>query len=137
MILDIDHFKRINDTYGHIIGDEVLRAFAQKLQSCTRNYEPVYRFGGEEFIVILKAKGEAEAMAAGLRITRAIEHHQIRVGQYDIPVTVTAGLTRAIPGELLRIVLERADGAMYVGKQSGRNRCMYINDQGSIERVME
>lgn len=137
MILDIDHFKRINDTYGHIIGDEVLRAFAQKLQSCTRNYEPVYRFGGEEFIVILKAKDESEAMAAGLRITRAIEHHQIRVGQYDIPVTVTSGLTRAIPGELLRIVLERADGAMYVGKQSGRNRCMYINEQGSIERVIE
>ncbi|MEO3988905.1 diguanylate cyclase [Pseudocitrobacter cyperus] len=137
MILDIDHFKRINDTYGHVVGDEVLRAFAQKLQSSTRNYEPVYRFGGEEFIVILKAKNEAEAMAAGIRITRAIEHHQIMVGQYHIPVTVTSGLTRAVPGELLRMVLERADAAMYVGKQSGRNRCMFIDEQGSIERVVD
>lgn len=137
MILDIDHFKRINDSYGHIIGDEVLRAFAQKLQSCTRHYEPVYRFGGEEFIVILKAKGVKEAKAAGLRITHAIAQHQIRVGQYDIPVTVTSGLTRAIPGELLRVVLERADAAMYVGKQSGRNRCMYIDEQGAIDRVQD
>lgn len=135
MIMDIDHFKRINDGYGHMVGDEVLRAFAQKLQSATRHYEPVYRYGGEEFIVILKAINEAEAMSAGLRITRAIESHEIRVGHYVIPVTVTSGLTRAIPGELLRLVLERADGAMYVGKQSGRNRCMYINAEGSIERV--
>lgn len=135
MIMDIDHFKRINDSYGHMVGDEVLRAFAQKLQSATRHYEPVYRYGGEEFIVILKAINEAEAMSADLRITRAIESHEIRVGHYVIPVTVTSGLTRAIPGELLRLVLERADGAMYVGKQSGRNRCMYINAEGSIERV--
>lgn len=137
MILDIDHFKRINDSYGHMVGDEVLRNFAYKLQSCTRHYEPVYRYGGEEFIVILKAKREDEALAAGLRITRAIEHHQIMIGQYHIPVTVTSGLTRAVPGELLRLVLERADGAMYVGKQSGRNRCMYVNAEGSIERVVD
>jgi diguanylate cyclase (GGDEF) domain len=137
MILDIDHFKRINDTYGHMVGDEVLRAFALKLQSSTRHYEPVYRFGGEEFIVILKAVQEKEAQAAGLRIIRAIENHQIIVGQYQIPVTVTAGITRALPGELLRIVLERADAAMYVGKQSGRNRCMFVDMEGSVERIVD
>lgn len=137
MILDIDHFKQVNDTYGHVVGDEVLRAFAITLRGCTRNYEPAYRYGGEEFIVILKAQQESDALAAGLRITRAIEGHHITVGQYTIPITVTSGLTKVAPGELLRVVLERADGAMYVGKQSGRNRCMFIDAEGSIERVMD
>lgn len=135
LIIDIDHFKRINDTYGHLVGDAVLRAFATKLQHCTRHYEPAYRFGGEEFIVILKAHRDEDACATGLRLTQIIEQHEIIVPPFRLNLTVTCGLTKARPGEVLHSVLERADEAMYLGKQSGRNRCMFADEKGKITLI--
>lgn len=137
LLLDIDHFKRINDTWGHLVGDGVLRAFAEKLRASTRSYEPVYRYGGEEFIVILKAHSRDEACRTGLRITQAIADHQIRVDQHDIRITVTCGLTPVQQGEPLHKALERADSAMYMGKQSGRNRCMFIDEDLRVVAVGE
>lgn len=135
LIIDIDHFKRINDTFGHLVGDAVLKAFAAKLQQCTRCYEPAYRFGGEEFIVILKAHHDEDACSSGLRLTQMIEQHEISVPPVSLHLTVTCGLTKARPGEPLHSVLERADEAMYLGKQSGRNRCMFADGKGNITQI--
>lgn len=136
LIMDVDHFKRVNDTWGHLTGDAVLRALALKLQECTRNYESSYRFGGEEFITLLKARSDKDACHAGLRINEAIAAHQIKLGKEKLSITVTSGLTRAYEGESLHRVLERADSAMYRGKQSGRNRCMFVDAQLNVSQVM-
>ncbi|SNY59460.1 diguanylate cyclase [Enterobacter sp. CC120223-11] len=135
LIMDVDHFKRVNDTWGHLAGDSVLRALALKLRESTRSYEPSYRFGGEEFITVLKARNDRDACRAGLRINEAIASHRIRLGNEHLSITVTSGLTRAHQGETLHRVLERADSAMYRGKQSGRNRCMFVDQSLNVSQV--
>ncbi|MEW5561304.1 diguanylate cyclase [Enterobacter asburiae] len=135
LITDVDHFKQVNDTWGHMTGDAVLRALALKLRECTRSYEPSYRFGGEEFITLLKARNDRDACHAGLRINEAIAAHRIRFGAEQLSITVTSGLTRAHQGETLHRVLERADCAMYRGKQSGRNRCMFVDRALNVNQV--
>ncbi|EPW0886535.1 diguanylate cyclase DgcZ, partial [Shigella sonnei] len=77
MLLDIDRFKLVNDTYGHLIGDVVLRTLATYLASWTRDYETVYRYGGEEFIIIVKAANDEEACRAGVRICQLVDNHAI------------------------------------------------------------
>jgi diguanylate cyclase (GGDEF)-like protein len=136
LIMDVDHFKRVNDSWGHLTGDAVLRALALKLQESTRNNEPSYRFGGEEFITILRARSDKDACLAGLRINEAIAAHQIKLGTRQLSITVTSGLTRVHQGETLHRVLERADSAMYRGKQNGRNRCMFVDRNLTINRIM-
>lgn len=136
LIMDVDHFKRINDTWGHLTGDAVLRSLALKLRECTRSYEPSFRFGGEEFITLLKARSDKDACQAGLRINEAIAAHEIKHGKEPLSITVTSGLTRAWKGESLHRVLERADSAMYRGKQNGRNRCMFVDRSLNVSRVV-
>lgn len=135
LIMDVDHFKRVNDTWGHMTGDAVLRALALKLREYTRSYEPSYRFGGEEFITLLKARNDRDACHAGLRINEAIAAHRIRLGKEQLSITVTSGLTRAHHGETLHRVLERADSALYRGKQNGRNRCMFVDSKLNVNQV--
>lgn len=135
LIMDVDHFKRVNDTWGHMAGDAVLRAMALKLRESTRSYEPSYRFGGEEFITLLKARNDRDACHAGLRINEAIAAHRIPQGKDQLSITVTSGLTRVHHGETLHRVLERADSAMYRGKQSGRNRCMFVDRALNVNQV--
>jgi diguanylate cyclase (GGDEF) domain len=137
MVIDIDHFKNINDKYGHAAGDDVLRIFSKNLEANTREYEHVYRYGGEEFVITLKAFNDSEAKGAGLRIINEIEKNKINIGEYSLSVTATSGLTRVGTDELLRVVLERADTAMYIGKQSGRNRCIFISEDGSINNIIQ
>lgn len=135
LIMDVDHFKRVNDTWGHLTGDAVLRALALKLRESTRSYEPSYRFGGEEFITLLKAKNDRDACHAGLRINEAIAAHRIKLGDEQLSITVTSGLTRVHQGETLHRVLERADSAMYQGKLRGRNRCMFVDQHLNVNQV--
>ncbi|EPE0327167.1 diguanylate cyclase [Escherichia coli] len=135
MLLDIDRFKLVNDTYGHLIGDVVLRTLATYLASWTRDYETVYRYGGEEFIIIVKAANDEDACRAGVRICQLVDNHAITHSEGHINITVTAGVSRAFPEEPLDVVIGRADRAMYEGKQTGRNRCMFIDEQNVINRV--
>lgn len=135
ILLDIDRFKLVNDTYGHLIGDVVLRTLATYLATWTRDYETVYRYGGEEFIIIVKAANDEEACRAGVRICQLVDNHAIAHSDGHINITVTAGVSRAFPEESLDAVIGRADRAMYEGKQTGRNRCMFIDEQSVITRV--
>lgn len=134
MLLDIDRFKLVNDTYGHLIGDGITHP-GNLLSQLTRDYETVYRYGGEEFIIIVKAANDEEACRAGIRICQLVDNHAITHSEGHINITVTAGVSRAFPEEPLDVVIGRADRAMYEGKQTGRNRCMFIDEQNVINRV--
>ena len=134
LLLDVDHFKKVNDDYGHLNGDIVLRAMATQLDDNIRVAESVYRYGGEEFIVLLQAKSDTEAISAAERLRELISKTEIIAGEYTIRVTFTSGLTKIIYGEPLREAIERADIALYKGKDSGRNCTMLINLQREIRK---
>jgi diguanylate cyclase (GGDEF)-like protein len=118
-VIDVDHFKRVNDGHGHVIGDEVLLLLAQLLQSCFRYGDRLYRFGGEEFVVLLRADGRANAHGAFERLRAWVERAVFpQVGQ----VTVSAGFTEVRGLDTGTAAFERADRAVYHAKQQGRNR---------------
>ncbi len=125
LITDIDHFKSINDTYGHDAGDEVLREFADRLRSCIRGVDLACRFGGEEFVVVMPDTDLGIASRVAERIRRRIagEPFQIDRGERSIEVTISIGLA-ALHGaeDLPATILKRADEALYRAKRSGRNR---------------
>lgn len=135
LLLDIDRFKYVNDTYGHLVGDMVLRSLASNLLSWTRYDEVAYRYGGEEFIIIIRTKTDEQACLAAQRLCQLIGQKKIPYPDGEIGITVTAGITRVNLGETLDIGLGRADKAMYEGKQTGRNRCMFMDEHEQITLV--
>lgn len=135
MLLDIDRFKNVNDTYGHLVGDAVLRALAQQLRDRIRGDDTAYRYGGEEFIIILRASSDKEACHAALRLCETVAGTTINYDGKAINITVTVGITQAWAGESIGVVAKRADAAMYRGKQTGRNRCMFMDEGGEIHHV--
>ncbi|HBT4732699.1 TPA: diguanylate cyclase [Klebsiella quasipneumoniae subsp. similipneumoniae] len=135
LILDVDHFKNINDSYGHMIGDKVLIHIAKSLRKITRNDEMLCRFGGEEFIVILYADSNEDAYSAGKRLTKCIELETFLIDSIKIKITVTSGLTKLYPDEDITSALERADAGLYNGKRSGRNRCIFIT-RGEYQNII-
>lgn len=118
-VIDVDHFKRVNDTYGHLIGDEVLLLVARILRSTFRFQDQLYRFGGEEFVVMLRCHNEADAMLA-------FERFRQNMAAYPFPqvghVTASVGFTQVMPEDSPGAAFDRADRAVYHAKQSGRNR---------------
>jgi diguanylate cyclase (GGDEF)-like protein len=135
LLLDIDRFKHVNDTYGHLVGDVVLRTLASNLLAWTRYDEVAYRYGGEEFVIIIRTKTDEQACQAGLRLCQLIGQKKIPYADGEIGITVTAGITRVQQGEMLDTALGRADRAMYQGKQTGRNRCMFMDEREQITLV--
>ncbi len=124
-MIDIDHFKQVNDTYGHLIGDEVLILVARLLKSSFRAYDRVYRFGGEEFVVVLRADSHDAAHAALERFRTAMEQHPFpQVGHK----TASVGFTQIMPGDTPSAACERADQAVYYAKQHGRNQVCSESD---------
>jgi diguanylate cyclase (GGDEF)-like protein len=126
-LVDIDHFKTVNDTYGHLVGDKVLKAVAGALTSQSRDYDRVGRFGGEEFVLLLAQTTEADACKIADRLRGHVEAVSVPVDDRpDAPVvrvTVSIGVTAVAKGETheLTDLLAAADSALYCAKQSGRN----------------
>lgn len=127
LMLDIDHFKRVNDRHGHQTGDEVLREFAARASGCLRGMDLLGRWGGEEFCAILPGARAAAAAAAAERIRAAIAAAPMAGGL--VPVTVTIGVAVSRPADDgLDELLGRADAALYEGKAAGRNRVVAAVD---------
>lgn len=118
IILDIDHFKAINDTQGHSGGDKILVAFSGLLQSRIRQSDKLFRYGGEEFIILLPNTRIKDAYALAEQIREEIEAHDFSIGH---PVTISAGVAEVGHSESWDHWLDRADGAMYRSKNNGRN----------------
>ncbi|GGJ39525.1 GGDEF domain-containing protein [Deinococcus roseus] len=134
LVLDLDHFKKVNDTYGHSMGDEVLKQSAALLKSATRAYDRIYRMGGEEFLVVLRNTmgNQAESIAERIRLT--IESHL-----YPVPrqVTVSGGLVVLHPLTTLQAVMELADELLYHAKAQGRNQIQSegVCHKGQVPKV--
>jgi diguanylate cyclase (GGDEF)-like protein len=124
-ILDIDHFKRVNDDFGHLYGDEVLLIFSQLMAKCFRYNDFLFRFGGEEFVVILNLANQQTAMAAFNRFREAVANYNFpTVGR----VTVSIGLTHVDGVSMPTTQLDHADKALYHAKDTGRNRVILYED---------
>ena len=122
LVLDIDHFKSVNDTYGHDIGDEVLKAVSSCMFEFTRYHDIVARLGGEEFAVVAPVMTAMELRALADRIRKAIARLPLEIGNVRLRVTVSIGLASSRPDDTPVSFLKRADVALYQAKQQGRNR---------------
>lgn len=117
-VVDIDHFKRVNDNFGHLFGDEVLLRLANIMRKTFRSYDKLFRFGGEEFIVMLRSATRENAIAAFDRLRRNVAVHEFpQVGQ----VTCSVGFSRVDPLLSPPDILGQADAALYYSKENGRN----------------
>ena len=124
VIVDLDHFKYINDNHGHPAGDAVLREAARRMQQSVRQYDSVGRYGGEEFLILLPNCGETECYAQAERLRKQLTHTDISVNDTSLRITASFGVTAALPGEpwTAEGLIRKADEALYIAKKSGRNR---------------
>ncbi len=128
LMIDLDYFKSINDTHGHMVGDAVLTETAKTIVKCTRNSDVVFRYGGEEFVVILTNTRAAGAQLLGERICSAVAGRPVPVSGTTIPVTVSVGVAELKAGDGSVDLLERADQQLYRAKLAGRNRVVTAED---------
>jgi diguanylate cyclase (GGDEF)-like protein len=120
-VVDIDHFKLVNDRFGHLIGDEVLVLVARIMRQSFRHYDRLYRFGGEEFVVLLRGGIESDAQGAFERFRQNVASYPFpQVGQ----VTVSVGFTEVRHQDTPNVAFQRADESVYVAKHQGRNRVL-------------
>ncbi len=120
-MLDADHFKRINDTYGHAVGDQVLRALADRCKRTLRSNDVLGRYGGEEFVAVLPETSLEEAAIVAERIRTGIGDTPVAFPGGSVPITVSIGLASSSPGQRLESLLGMADSALYAAKRDGRN----------------
>ena len=121
-LIDIDNFKKLNDTLGHAAGDVALKSLAEAVKQGLRPMDTVARFGGEEFVVLLPGSPVDEAQAVLTRLQRSLTKSLFLHEKREIFVTFSAGVTALRPGEALQVALERADEALYEAKRTGKNR---------------
>lgn len=129
-LIDIDHFKKLNDQHGHLLGDMVLKAVAKKLQNSCRNNAQVFRYGGEEFAVLIPNSGQKSASHMIDVMRRAVEKVTVkdrRSGATLGDITFSAGVTELQKGDDAASILDRADQLLYQAKNLGRNRVMPFN----------
>ena len=124
ILLDIDHFKQVNDQHGHLYGDQALRAVAQCVQRTIRDSDLLFRFGGEEFMILLSGTGAEGSALLAERIRREVE----RITPFPdgkTTLTISLGVTSLRQEDAPESLLERADAALYQAKRSGRNRVVF------------
>lgn len=122
LLLDIDHFKSVNDVHGHDVGDKVLIAISACIKAELRTQDYVARWGGEEFLAILPDTHLEAALVSAERVRQAVARHQNLVNGVPLAVTISIGVSEYQPGEELSATIARADDALYRSKQAGRNR---------------
>jgi diguanylate cyclase (GGDEF)-like protein len=123
IMFDLDHFKQINDTYGHLCGDAVLADVGQRMNAVLRGSDVKCRYGGEEFLILLPDTTPAGARRVADLLRTKLEETPVHWNNVEVPVTASFGLTGALPGEMdVKAIIGRADASLYRAKQTGRNR---------------
>lgn len=137
VLVDLDHFKKINDTRGHLSGDHVLRDVAEAMSGTVRPYDSVGRFGGEEFLVVLPGCDEINATSHAERLRLAIERLIVKTRGVDIRITASLGVTVVGPDISVDVdaAVQAADAAMYAAKRAGRNRVEFLPVQKALASV--
>jgi diguanylate cyclase (GGDEF)-like protein len=135
IMLDIDHFKRINDNHGHATGDRVLKAVAQIARDCIRVSDAICRYGGEEFIILLPETDYDQALIVAERLRLRVGNHSLKSRQGPITTTVSLGVAviRSDGNDTIEQAIECADQAMYAAKQAGRNQTIVFDATRCIE----
>ena len=121
VICDLDHFKRVNDTLGHPVGDDVLRTFSDLLRDCTRDEDVAVRLGGEEFALVLAGVGEREALAVAERLRREVA---ATFRDFPVPISVSVGIADGSRDQGAESLVRAANRALYAAKRLGRDRCV-------------
>ncbi len=127
IFFDVDHFKKVNDTKGHLVGDEVLKEVAFKIHSSVRDSDTIARWGGEEFVVLLLGASEEDAYKKAEEIREKISELEI-AGNNDLKLSISAGVMEAKVGLSLGQILDCADKALYRAKETGRNRVIKFSE---------
>jgi diguanylate cyclase (GGDEF)-like protein len=122
VMADIDHFKRVNDQFGHLVGDEVLRRVADRIKKSLRQNDAVGRYGGEEFLIVLGAIDLIRAREIAERIRLHVADDALRLSSAFVSVTISLGISQVTADDSVESAIERADRAMYLAKSNGRNR---------------
>jgi len=134
-LLDLDDFKAINDTWGHQVGDRVLREAAAAIQASTREHDVLGRYGGEEFLLVLSGTTGELAVAIAERIRTGLGRHRFRVEGRELGATVSIGVTAAERGDSVADLIGRADRAVYQAKSEGRNRTVLLAAKPAPELI--
>jgi diguanylate cyclase (GGDEF)-like protein len=122
MMLDLDFFKNVNDTYGHLAGDAVLRNVSVCIKESVRSYDLVARYGGEEFVVMISDSDEETAMRLAERIRAYVENNPCRYEEHSLPITFSIGVASCAEADSFETLLRYADDALYIAKRNGKNR---------------
>lgn len=125
VLLDIDHFKKINDNYGHVVGDKVIVSIATRLKSLFRITDLTARYGGEEFVILINNSTLKEGKIIAERVRQEVEHFEFDNNMSRLSVTASIGLVQYITGESVDSIITRADDALYEAKNLGRNRIVF------------
>lgn len=133
LTFDIDHFKKINDSYGHAVGDEALLHVTRLAQDVLRGYDHLFRIGGEEFVILLTEVHSAELSAVASRLRRKVLKQPFEHGQLQISLTISVGYAERKLNEDWQSVLDRADRALYHAKEHGRDRVSFYNIYNELE----
>jgi diguanylate cyclase len=126
---DIDHFKVINDTYGHSAGDYILKELSKILKKSVRHSDDVIRTGGEEFSITLKETNRKRALSVAERIRSRVESHSFVYNGTQIKVTISIGLAQYEQGDTAEFLYKKSDRALYASKENGRNRVTVYSDK--------
>jgi diguanylate cyclase (GGDEF)-like protein len=129
MMLDLDRFKQINDNYGHIVGDAVLKSFADCIMECMRSSDIVFRYGGEEFVILLRNTQIAGAQLLAERMRKNVEEMKFDYNNIKLNISVSIGLAELQEDDDRLKLVERADALLYKAKESGRNRVEVDNQE--------
>jgi diguanylate cyclase (GGDEF)-like protein len=134
LVLDLDHFKDVNDRFGHETGDRMLKAFAEVAEGCMRPTDQLFRMGGEEFCFVLPETSVADAVAVAERVRKSFEASEVETSQGPARGTVSIGIAATHFAVSIDVLLAAADAAVYEAKARGRNRVV-VAEPGSIMRT--
>jgi len=133
LMLDLDHFKAINDGFGHLVGDEVLKSVVEKIKECIRQTDICFRYGGEEFVVLLNNANIADARLISERIRMSIEAYCLQTDNGPLQATISCGLAILHPDDDAHSLMDKADKALYKAKNTGRNKvCVHEHSVQAI-----
>jgi two-component system cell cycle response regulator len=139
MLGDLDHFKNVNDRYGHVVGDEVLREIARRLLASVRSYDFVGRYGGEEFLIVLNNCNSAQAIGRAEQVRNGIANHPVRTTRGPLPITMSLGVFASRDWDLQQVeeILRATDVTLYQAKADGRNCVRLAKPNASCDAAQQ